>query len=1062
MKPSFILKYLLIKLLTLLPWVLYAQHPVPTCGTNDSLNASYLEKISKRVDLTRARAGAGEMLEYRIAVDVEYKTASMYGFDQVKIRKAVYKLFADASAIFERETNIRLTVTYIHIWQEKEPYEFENDLDYLTKVYEYWNKNLHEERDALVGLSTRSGWFYGGNRIATANFPAPGATIYPDLLAHELGHTLGSAHTHSCMWPGGPIDRCADVEGAPEMCPGENNEFLNGTIMSYCRSKLTFHPMCRNVMREYAEGKVNSQFSLNPLSETPAAPPFVTVLNNTGDMAGFTPAFEWYPPKRSLRYRVQIATNEAFTDIVEDTVVNQPFFQSPGLSDGNYFVRYQAENSLGTSDWSANVRFKAEGWSQTSATPPLLNVVRTSEGVYTGSFKNLQGISSYQLQLSVSYSQERYEVTGEAGNQPVQHFSVQFPVQKNSYYTLHFRVKKQGIWSDWLTSPTIDLPPFTTPISPDTTRPMSTQPIFAVKEWVPLMTTDAFAGELEISTDPSFKNLAYQQAFSSNGAGDWHTDKTVFTPELNEHTTYFLRSRMVLPGLPPSGWAPLKFTTGRTDKRFRFLGIPSNVTQVTGYSTMLVPHNRLLKAGDNLYVFHRVGGYHHTTDLQTWKSYLPSTTQGYSPRDVVAFGAAPNGQTLTVDPMKNIAWLRNKDFVSPNRSPVNSISWNDLETMVYSEKDGYFFKNLGEGVIQIKNSMWIFHRYSIPMGRVQCLAKDNQERVWVMGEWGSVWRYENDQWNSQPHFPLWEQANGMMFDDKNNGYAYGNFGVFKLDAGSGEWVAIEPLSGFTAKKMAFDNQGAMWLASYRGQQWDNSKLDNYALVKYANGKTNVYSDGLNFLREQFDIEYFKDQLVIMTPGGEIHAFDERQILSFVPETTYCAGQQVNLGLATNSSFSPENKTSVQLREAASGKTTSWEVAQGNAYQFTTLLPDSLPQGQYSLAVHTTAPEITSYSSAEFTLLPSSACDEAKGMILLQNKPNPLGASGSISFYLPQSETVQLELFNLTGQKIGDLATGNFLQGWHSVDVSGVSLVSGVYVYRLKAGKNTKSLRMVRN
>jgi hypothetical protein len=53
------------------------------------------------------------------------------------------------------------------------------------------------------------------------------------VITHEMGHLMGSNHTHACVWNGNntAIDGCAAVEGD---CARPGNPPTGGTIMSYC------------------------------------------------------------------------------------------------------------------------------------------------------------------------------------------------------------------------------------------------------------------------------------------------------------------------------------------------------------------------------------------------------------------------------------------------------------------------------------------------------------------------------------------------------------------------------------------------------------------------------------------------------------------------------------------------------------------------------------------------------------------------------------------------------------------------------------------------------------
>jgi len=71
--------------------------------------------------------------------------------------------------------------------------------------------------------------------------------------------------------------------------------------------------------------------------------------------------------------------------------------------------------------------------------------------------------------------------------------------------------------------------------------------------------------------------------------------------------------------------------------------------------------------------------------------------------------------------------------------------------------------------------------------------------------------------------------------------------------------------------------------------------------------------------------------------------------------------------------------------------------------------------------------------------------------LAQNYPNPFNPSTVIEFSLPEQANVQLEVFNILGEKVADLVNTEMQPGVHKVDFNGEGLASGLYIYRLTAG-----------
>ncbi len=77
-----------------------------------------------------------------------------------------------------------------------------------------------------------------------------------------------------------------------------------------------------------------------------------------------------------------------------------------------------------------------------------------------------------------------------------------------------------------------------------------------------------------------------------------------------------------------------------------------------------------------------------------------------------------------------------------------------------------------------------------------------------------------------------------------------------------------------------------------------------------------------------------------------------------------------------------------------------------------------------------------------------------------NYPNPFNPSTTISFDLPDDLHVTLEVYNSLGQKMADLVDSFYQAGYHSVKWDAGDFSSGIYYYRIKAGKFSKIMKMV--
>ena len=90
---------------------------------------------------------------------------------------------------------------------------------------------------------------------------------------------------------------------------------------------------------------------------------------------------------------------------------------------------------------------------------------------------------------------------------------------------------------------------------------------------------------------------------------------------------------------------------------------------------------------------------------------------------------------------------------------------------------------------------------------------------------------------------------------------------------------------------------------------------------------------------------------------------------------------------------------------------------------------------------------------------------AMALTLYQNLPNPFNPSTTIRFYVPERCRVTLDVYGVGGGHIVRLVDGNREKGsytavWNGCDSRGRRMGSGVYFYRLRAGKRMLSRKML--
>lgn len=246
--------------------------PAKSCGTEEFSHTgiktweveAQLKKGEKVLD--------NRMLEMQVI----FESTTAY-FTKIAIRNEsratnlIVSMANAVNAMYRRELNLNMVVPLIQIWTDDNPDPYQNDgantIALLNEVQNRWSKITNRTRDivhcfdamgnsqagagVVAGIANGIGALCNGsisNAYSVTGISAfanlPMITYMKDVstMAHELGHNMGSYHTHNCGEWKPALDSClssgpsyvGNISYSSETCNTGAPKPIPGSIMSYC------------------------------------------------------------------------------------------------------------------------------------------------------------------------------------------------------------------------------------------------------------------------------------------------------------------------------------------------------------------------------------------------------------------------------------------------------------------------------------------------------------------------------------------------------------------------------------------------------------------------------------------------------------------------------------------------------------------------------------------------------------------------------------------------------------------------------------------------------------
>ncbi|MCL4540514.1 MAG: T9SS type A sorting domain-containing protein [Bacteroidetes bacterium] len=180
------------------------------------------------------------------------------------------------------------------------------------------------------------------------------------------------------------------------------------------------------------------------------------------------------------------------------------------------------------------------------------------------------------------------------------------------------------------------------------------------------------------------------------------------------------------------------------------------------------------------------------------------------------------------------------------------------------------------------------------------------------------------------------------------------------------------------------------------------------------------------------------------------------------------GNTISLSVANNASIEARN-VSVTFTNLP-----SWLEFKSNSVMLKSIPAKSTEEAEFTFSADKKAPVgkdttltavISTRDGQSWTKDITVSVGAPKDYKLYNNFPNPFNPSTKIAFELPKASRVTLTIYDVLGREVAEIADRNYPAGyseltWNGMNRKGEEVSSGVYFYRITAGKWSMVMKMM--